>query len=480
MGYDVKLGSRVVMGLPTTHMALRTPVWIDSMAGLQMPLGSSLARKWIIDEPIAAARNALCQSAIDMGAEYLFMLGDDVIPPPNTILALLEKIGRTYTSRDGTDQRASMITGIYWTKTYPPEPYIFRTDPVKGLLGGTFRDWKAGEFIDVDIAGCDCLLIETEMLKNIPFPWFSTDWIWEPGQKVSSIATEDYYFYTKARDHGYRLFADTGLQCLHEDRNTGAVFGLSMDMVQANAIPDVGLNEVLVAELGAGFSSENQGLYGPKAKIVRFDMRPETNPDVVCDIRHLDEHWLGKFDWVNASHVIEHFRRSEAVAILAEWVKLLKVGGTLTIHVPNIENALRNILNPPIDATPELKAYWWAQVYGDQAKPGAPWQHLNGFTPRKLENLLKTVPELGDIVVVEETEGFNLKGTARLKSGSTPYTLTTVWNKIYKREGALGEAPTPVTPAPVPTPAPDMQAFATLTNGVGLGVAAHGGDLANT
>jgi len=92
---------------------------------------------------------------------------------------MLDKIGHTFPVRhpvvtggelkwvaDGRAQaRASMITGVYWTKTYPPEPYLFN-----GLLKGTYRDWVAGEFFDIDIAGCDCLLIETAMLKAIPFP----------------------------------------------------------------------------------------------------------------------------------------------------------------------------------------------------------------------------------------------------------------------------------------------------------------------
>src|SRR5712664_2003302 len=119
----------------------RSEEWTDAMSGLQMPLGSSLGRVWTRDETIADARNALCKAAIESGVEYLFMLGDDVLPPPNALLTMLEKIGRSYPvgrptaaeSADGngvawvndgrSNARAGMITGVYWTKTYPPEPY---------------------------------------------------------------------------------------------------------------------------------------------------------------------------------------------------------------------------------------------------------------------------------------------------------------------------------------------------------------------
>ena len=439
MGYDIRLGTRVMMGIPTTDQARRSPLWIDGMSGLQMPLGSSLGRKWVINEPIAQARNTLCRLALEMDTEYIFMLGDDVIPPSNALLTLLEKIGHTFINRDGEEQVAQMITGVYWTKTYPPEPYIFRRDAGQsgglGLLTGTYRDWVAGEFFDVDIAGCDCLLFETKLLREIPEPWFSTDWVWEEGQRVSAIATEDYYFYTKAREYGKRIWVDTSIQCLHEDRQTGAAFGLSMDMVQAGGVPTVGKDEVLVAEVGAGFSSEGQGLFGPKAKIVRFDIREQVKPDVRCDIRHIDEHWHGKFDFVNASHVLEHFRRAEADDTVKEWIKLLKPGGSIIIHVPNFESAVSKILNPPPTASPEQKMYYWSQVYGDQGQSGAAWQHLNGFTPRKLEMLLKSIPTLEDVKVdFDYGNDENLRGTAKLIANPEPYTLTKAWKRITQKE----------------------------------------------
>lgn len=439
MVYDIKLGTRVVMCIPTLSKNPRTPLWIDGMGGLQMPLGSSLGRKWRTDKPIAQAREELCVEAISMDAEYIFFLGDDVIPPPSALLTLLEKIGHTFTNRDGEDQIAQMITGIYWTKTYPPEPYIFRRDAGQsggtGLLTGTYRNWVAGEFFDVDIAGCDCLLIETRMLKEIPRPWFSTDWIWEPGQKPSSIATEDYYFYTKAREYGFRIWADTSIECWHEDRDTGATFGLTLDMVQAGSVPTVGNDEVLVADLGAGLSSEGQGLFGPKAKIMRFDSRESVKPDIRCDIRHLDDHFYGKFDFVNASHVLEHFRRNEAIPTVREWIKLLKPGGTIIIHVPNFERAVNFILNPPEGAMPDDKNYAWAQVYGDQAEAGPAWQHLNGFTARKLEMLLRSIPELTDVKVeYDYGNDQNLRGTAKLVAESEPYTLIKAWKRILDKE----------------------------------------------
>ena len=418
-----------MMGIPTLKSSRRSTTWIDGMSSLQMPLGSSLGRVWIEDETIAEARNALCQAALDANVELLFMLGDDVVPPPNALLMLLSKIGREFEAG-----RAAMITGVYWTKTYPPEPYLFND-----LLKGTYKDWKAGEFFPVDMAGCDCLLIETDVLRAIPKPWFSTDWAWEPGQKSSPIATEDFYFYTKARKAGYRLYADTSIQCWHEDRDTGAFFGLSMEMAQAEATSIVGDGDVAVADVGCGTSTLTT-YFGPNTKIVRFDQRAEVKPDVRCDIANIDEHWFGKFDYVCASHVLEHFRRGEAPNLIKHWVQLLKPNGELHVYVPNLERAFKLILNPTPDLTPVDKNYLWAQIYGDQAKPGTAWEHKNGFTARKLEALLRSsVPEFGEIKVEEMHDGLNLFARAKLTKTVEPEVVSTEWFAIRDRENGHSE-----------------------------------------
>ncbi len=452
----VKLGTRVVLGIPTTRTARRSMQWIDAIANLEMPLGSSLGRVWIEDEQIAIARNQICKKAIELDADYLVFVSDDVIPPSNMLLLMLDKIGREYPAENGKLARSSMITGVYWTKSYPPEPYLWR-----GLLQGTFKDWKAGEFLPVDLAGCDALMIETSVLKNTPEPWFSTDWVWTPGQRVSSIATEDFYFFTKARKAGFRLFADTSIQCFHEDRNTGALFGLTADMRQAGGVPQTDdSEEVLVAELGAGIAAPT---YGAKANVVRFDMREEVKPDVRCDIRAIDEHYFGKFDLVSACHVLEHFPRGEAMSVLRHWTRLLKVGGKLVIRVPDIAVAFAGITGP----NPSL--YDWAMIYGDQEVQGAAGLHANGFTERKLRALLSTHSCLGEIDVTHDTEAgceHNLIGTARLMRPDEPEAIATWWNEIEAQETVSAAAPV-VLVGPVPEAELPAQGEATKSKGDG-------------
>jgi len=385
-----------------------------------MPLGSSLGIQWIEDEDIGPARNQLCQKALDENCDYIFFLSDDVLPPPNVLLSLLNRIDRKYPSPDEDKKRGGggelcrMVTGVYWTKTYPPEPYLFN-----GVLEGTYKDWQVGEFFPIDMAGCDCLLINTEILREIPQPWFSTDWLWRKDQwKPSSIATEDFYFYSKARKYGYRLWCDSSVQCYHEDRFTGVKFGLEEGMQQAgNLLPELDqYSGKLIADLGSG-SVPTPWLYGKDTKIVRFDTQSSVRPDVRCDLRAIPEIYYGQFDVVYASHVLEHFARSEAQEVIRHWCQLLKVGGKLEIHVPNLGQAFRVLLDD--NASGELRKYAWQQIYGAEYEVDVPWEHKNGFIKQKLFNLFSTVPELTDIEVAEATfhntnDDTNLKATAVL------------------------------------------------------------------
>jgi SAM-dependent methyltransferase len=257
------------------------------------------------------------------------------------------------------------------------------------------------------------------MLRHMEFPWFSTDWVWEHGQRPSSIATEDFYFYTKARAAGYRLFADTAIQCQHEDRETGTLFGLNHEMRQAGGQPVIA-GKQRVADVGSGM---NPPVVGEDCTLVRFDMREDVRPDVRCDIRHLPEDEFGLYDVVHARHVLEHFPRSEAPNLIRHWAQLLKVGGQMIVEVPNVDWAFEQIKNHT-----EYQQYAWEQLYGGQRYDLD--FHKNGFTGEKLQSLLATHPCFEDIVVeVISEQDENLRGTAKLARADTPEAVGPMWKQ---------------------------------------------------
>lgn len=439
-----KINPLIAIAVPTWGKV--TIAWASAFRHLAGPLGSNCVELApVIGQPIDKARNALMQMAIDTGADFVFFLGDDTIPQGDAILKLLQRM------RDNPE--IDMVTGVYWTKGWPTSPYIWR-----GMQRGPYLDWKYGEFFEVDFAGCDCLLVRlSPEMKALGPTWFSLDWAWDDDAPMPQLlATEDFYFYTKAREAGLKVWCDTLVQCIHEDRHTGIQYALTSEMPQYADRPAVVLPAaetdaaplVKVADIGCG---GEQPYFGSpeQVKIVRFDANEKLEPDYRCDIRHLpvDDQ---SFDIVHARHVMEHFGRDELMNVVKEWTRILRVGGEFRISVPNLMYALRKILFMeegigPVDAYP-----WW-QVYGQQLDEYD--FHKNGFTVKRVQMLLESFGIFENIKVGtgvksagDEEEmaklgvadhDINIFATATKVKHLDRYALLPHWDRIEGQEGVV-------------------------------------------
>ena len=105
-------------------------------------------------------------------------------------------------------------------------------------------------------------------------------------------------------------------------------------------------------------------------------------PDVVCDIRKLDNFPDNFADEILAVHVVEHFWRWEVVEILKEWVRVLKPGGKMILECPNLKSACEEFLkNVDKHSQPgqEGQRTMWV-FYGDPAWQDPLMVHRWGYT----------------------------------------------------------------------------------------------------
>lgn len=422
-----KIDPLIAIGVPTWGKV--SIGWSQSYRHLGGPLGANtLELAPVVGKPIAQARNELMQAAIDNGAHFLFMLGDDVLCPADTIIKMLQRMW--------DDPEKALITGMYWTKHWPTQPYIWR-----GVQRGPYMDWKYGEFFEADYAGCDCLLIRlSDEIKALGPEWFSTDWKWNREDGPALIATEDFFFYTKTRKAGIKLWCDSTVQCIHEDRNSGIQFALTTDMPQYSGKPEMDLPEaatdaaplVKLADIGCGSSNPYFG-HADQVKVVRFDANEKVEPDYRCDIRRLpvaDQ----SFDVVHSRHVLEHFGRDEVIDVLKEWTRILRVGGEFRISVPNLMHAITQIVAMEHEIAPVDPYPWW-QLYGRQDDEND--FHHNGFTPRRMRLLLECLGIFEDIEVeTKDGEGdLNIYAKAVKVRHLEPHALLPEWGVIQEEEG---------------------------------------------
>ena len=377
-------------GMVSTHFML-------SRAQMQAPLAISWSDYIVLDQTmidkgkpvdVGSKKQEIAEYAVENGADWVLYLDDDVIFPPNTLLQLLSR-------------NKDIVGGVYWSKSEPPVPLMFR-----GHMRGSYMDWHAGDFIRIDAMGDGLTLIKTKVFKAMPKPWFNLNYTYHELDKVTKPdvgTTEDLYFYKKARDYGFEVWCDTSIQALHYDKNNKIFYGLRTDMPQAIPGSDIKpRGKKLIADIGSGPASP----YFSEGIPVRFDIREEVKPDVVCDVRNIPEP-DGKYDIVYSSDTLEHFSHRGMMKILMEWLRILKVGGELRLIVPNVEWAAEQIIKEK-GKIPEY-ALW--VLYGQQSYPKD--FHACGFTKETLQDFLEKTKSLKNIKIERISDGTHLKATAK-------------------------------------------------------------------
>jgi SAM-dependent methyltransferase len=131
-------------------------------------------------------------------------------------------------------------------------------------------------------------------------------------------------------------------------------------------------------------------------------------PDVICDLRRLEPFDADSADEILAIHVVEHFWRWEVVAVLREWLRVLRPGGRMVVECPNLLTACEELLKDPARAAgpgPEGQRTMWV-LYGDPGWRDPLMCHRWNYTPESLRALLE---EVGLVNVRQEPAEFKLR-----------------------------------------------------------------------
>lgn len=157
---------------------------------LRHPVNTQLLWKLTSDRIIG--RNAIVKDALEAGTEWLMFLDDDHSFPADILLQLLSHeqpiVGALYL------QRQTPFTPIAYGEknddgTYTP--LRFHEIPEKGL-------------VEVAACGTGGMLIRSEVLHQMPYPWFE-----------HGVASEDLMFCDHARALGFPIYVDTGIRMGH-------------------------------------------------------------------------------------------------------------------------------------------------------------------------------------------------------------------------------------------------------------------------
>ena len=141
--WEVQNVGRVLVGI--LHTDVTTMAWSLGLRQLQVP-GNILP---VAGMPYDMARNKINQAALEGGFDFVFHLDSDVIPPPDTILRLMQ-------------HNQPIISGVYCRRS-PPHGL-----PVMIKDGQWVTQYPQNSIIDVDVVGAGCLLLRRDLLEHFP------------------------------------------------------------------------------------------------------------------------------------------------------------------------------------------------------------------------------------------------------------------------------------------------------------------------
>jgi glycosyltransferase involved in cell wall biosynthesis len=202
--------------------------WAIMYSQLQWPVSGERNTIVPVKVPIATARNNCAIQAQKRGCKYLVFIDDDVLIPDSAMKLML------YQMEQNDDWDA--ITGVYCTKSIPPEPLIFGGKPED--VSGPYWDWKMGETFPVWGAGLGCCVIRVSAFDKIEEPYFA--FVESSDGMNSEKEGEDLHFFRKLYEAGGKVFCNGSILCGHMDRKDDKVYSMWKDSKPyKNRIPEL-------------------------------------------------------------------------------------------------------------------------------------------------------------------------------------------------------------------------------------------------
>lgn len=239
--------NRLLVG--TASMGTVRMEWVLARYGQAIPMNWSMVQitefmnsvvplKYSVPD----AQNIIVKEAIQGNYQWLLLIEDDTIPPADAFLRFNRYM------RDGS---VPVVSGLYFSRSVPSEPLVFR-----GRGTSVYWDWKFGDKVWCDGVPTGMLLINCSLLKlmydespeyNVGntgikarkvFEVPSKLWVTPEGHFNTLSGTSDLTFCTRAIDGNYferagwpeiqkkkyPFLVDTEIFCKHIDRNTGRQF----------------------------------------------------------------------------------------------------------------------------------------------------------------------------------------------------------------------------------------------------------------
>lgn len=187
---------KILVAIPTArNIEAET---FKSIYDLEVPTGYQLDFQYFYGYNIDQVRNLIADWIV-RGYDYLFSVDSDIAFPPDTLKRLLAH------DRD-------MVTGLYIQRK--PGQHIlevYEHNAQGGVSNIPYEKIKGRGLVEIASCGFGCVLVKGEVMRAIPYPHFK----YHSAIDHRNTISEDVDFCKKALDRGFKIWADTDIQCRH-------------------------------------------------------------------------------------------------------------------------------------------------------------------------------------------------------------------------------------------------------------------------
>ena len=154
--------------------------------------------EFVIRMQVDVARNVLAKKAVEGGFDRVLWIDSDMTFEPDMMRRL----------SDALDAGYDAATGLYFKRTFPLEPVIYRSIDTETPKAEPYWDYPQDALFEVAGCGFACVLISTEILRAVQMAHktcFLPEMQWG----------EDLTFCRRARALGYKIYAEPCVKLGH-------------------------------------------------------------------------------------------------------------------------------------------------------------------------------------------------------------------------------------------------------------------------
>lgn len=188
---------KILAAIPTAKNI--EPDTFKSIYDLDVPDGYELDFQYFYGYRIDQIRNLIVHHTIMLNYDYLFSVDYDIKLPKYALTKML-------------NEDKDIISGVYIQRKHEAKiPEIYRTNEKGGVSHVNINDVQNNGVIEIDGCGFGCALIKTHVLKDIGYPQFK----YHDTLDFQYTLSEDLDFCLKAKQKGFKLYADCSVKCEH-------------------------------------------------------------------------------------------------------------------------------------------------------------------------------------------------------------------------------------------------------------------------